>query len=197
MSEPRTWVKIPLFLSSYFPLWLIFFATLIFNEKYQLLNQFYAKSEEQNMTVIYAAILLGLIIIVSMVVVGLLAWGSKKGNNPKPITVKEREDFTGEYMLYIVTYVIPFLTDDFLEPSRIFALGILMTTIGVLYIRANLFHVNPTLNLFGYKLYKILDVDNNKLLVLSKQGGIRNNSELLANRMAQSIYVDTGKVPSD
>ncbi|SRR5579884_97028 len=195
MAEPRAWVKVPLFLSSFFPLWLIFFVTLIFNEKYQLVNQIFLEPAKRNTTVIYAAIFFGLIMIVSMTIVGLLVWQTRKGNNPKPITVKEREDFTGEYMFYIVTYVIPFLVDDFLEPSKILALTILMTTIGVLYIRANLFHVNPTLNLFGYKLYKILDEDDNKYLLLSKQSGISSDSELLANAMGINTYVDTGKQP--
>lgn len=190
MVEPRSWVKVPLFLSSYFPLWLIFFVTLILNQNYLLIDQIRAEPQERNDVVIAAAIIIGLIMLISITIAALVIWQSKRGNNPKPITVKERENFTAEYMLYVVTYVIPFLTDDFLEPSRLAALAILMTTIGVLYIRANLFHVNPTLNLFGYKLYKILDDENNHYLLLSKKGGIGRNSELRANNVSRGIYVD-------
>lgn len=186
MSDYRTWVKIPLFLSSYFPLWLIFFGSLFLDPRYGILE----KPIKENPIVIGAAIAFGTIMATSIIVVLLILYDTRKQNNTRPIVVKERHDMTGEYILYAVTYIIPFLVNDFLEYSRIFALVVMMTTVGALYIRANLFHINPVLNLFQYKLYKISDYDNNNYIILSRRGAIQKQDTLYANKMNNNIYLD-------
>lgn len=185
MSEPRTWVKIPLFLSSYFPLWLIFLGYLFLDPKYEI----FTKPIKENYFVITAVIVLLTIMIGSIVITRLLIWNVSKGNNPRPVIIKEKENLTSEYMLYVVTYVIPFLIDNFLDYSKLFALIVMMSTIGTLYIRGNMIHINPALNLFGYRLYKIKDDSDNKLLLLTKQSSI-SHDEIFVNSMNQNIYVE-------
>jgi len=188
MAEPKLWVKISLFLSSYFPLWVIFLVSLLLKD--------YPKNIEalvnKNIQVLVPAEVLISIMVISILLLWYYLRLTVKGNNPKLLFVKGKEDLTSEYMLYVVTYIIPFLVDNFLELSKTISLSILMITIGALYIRANLFHVNPTLNLFGYRLYKLSDISDNKIILLSKQSTIRNNSELKVNSLSGNIYIESG-----
>src|SRR5215469_9391357 len=136
MTEPRLWIKISLFLSSYFPLWLIFLITLLVKD--------YPKNVEalvnQNFDILLPTVTLILIIIVPMFFVWYYLRLTIKGTGSHRLFVKGKEDMTSEYMLYVVTYIIPFLADNFLELYKMISLSVLMFTIGALYIRANLFH---------------------------------------------------------
>lgn len=186
MAEPRLWIKIQLFLSSYFPLWIIFLVTLLLKDYPKSINALV----NGNIEVLLPTVILTSIIAISMGLVLIYLRLTVKGTNPPTLFVKGKEDMTSEYMLYVVTYIIPFLADNFLELSKMISLFILMFTIGALYIRANLFHVNPMLNIFGYRLYKISDENDNKLILLSKQSTIKKNSELKANSLSGNIYVE-------
>lgn len=188
MVESRTWVKIPLFLSSYFPLWLIFLGFLVIDDtKYHL----FTKPIAENQVVFWSVVGFSLLVTLPPLIVYLALWTTKKENNSFPISVKFKEDSTNEYVIYVVTYIIPFMVDNFLEPARIFALVVMMVTIGALYIRTNYFHINPILNLFGYKLYKIFDESNNKYLLLSKRGKIKNSQKINATALNLNIYVES------
>lgn len=186
MSDLRVWVKIPLFLSSYIPLWLIFMGFILIDNDYG----FWTKSMEENLLVNLATWILGAIIVGSISVVALLLWHTKKGKDARPIVIKEKEEATSDYLFYVVSYIIPFVTDNFLDYAQLYALGVMMVTIGALYIRSNLFHVNPTLNAFGYMLYKVSDFDNNKYSLLSKKDTIKKNDTISANNINQVIYLD-------
>lgn len=187
MSESRKWIKIPLFLSSYFPLWLIFLGTLFLDPRYEILT----KPPAENQLVVAAAITFAVIIAASLGILRAQLLQTEKGNNPRPIAIKDKEDITSGYILYIATYVIPFVADNFLEPYRIYMLIVMMATIGALYIRGNLFHINPTLNMFGYRLYKVQDVHDNKLLILSRRDELDDSIE--GNILSNTIFIDTKK----
>ena len=42
---------------------------------------------------------------------------------------------------------------------------VLLGSIGLIYIKTNIFHTNPSLVLLGYKLYRITGEINNKIVV--------------------------------
>lgn len=187
MSETRSWIKIPLFLSSYFPLWLIFLGVLFIDPKYQIL----VKPPAENQLVVGAAITFAIMIIASLSILRAQLLQVERGNNPRPITIKDKEDITSGYILYIATYVVPFVSDNFLEYHRIYMLVVMMATIGAMYIRGNLFHINPALNLFGYRLYKVQDTHDNKLLILSRRDEIEDSVD--GNILSNTIFIDTKK----
>lgn len=189
MSDLRIWVKVALFLSSYIPLWIIFAGFLVVDTKYG----FWTLAPKDNLLVVSAFVILLSVILGSLAIVGFLIWNTKRGKDPKPIIVKEKEEATSDYLLYVVSYMIPFVVENFLDYPRLYALTVMMITIGVLYIRANLFHVNPTLNAFGYMLYKVSDFDNNKYSLLSKKTSIKKNDSIDVNSINQVIYLDVGK----
>lgn len=59
-----------------------------------------------------------------------------------------------ESMSYIVSYIIPFLAVAFSEWQQAAALAVFFAILGFLYVNSDMIHINPTLNLFGYRLYE-------------------------------------------
>ena len=62
---------------------------------------------------------------------------------------------------YIFTYVIPFISIDLGKQETIIANFILFFTIWILYIRLNLFYLNPILAAIGYIPYEV----DNKIII--------------------------------
>ena len=185
MAITRSWVKISLFLSSFFPLWPIFLGLLVINPVYE----FFTKPYTENLLVVISVSIFFTIFCTSIIVTILLLKVVKSAKRPLKTTIKQRENLTGEYVLYVVTYIIPFLLDDFLEPHKIFGLAVLLTTVGILYIRANLFHINPLFTMVGYRLYYITNETEKRIHILSKRV-LYEKDELSINEIEQGFYVD-------
>lgn len=66
-----------------------------------------------------------------------------------------------EHLTFLATYIIPFFGFSFSEPGRLLAYGVLLIVIGVIFVRTDKYYANPTLALFGYKLYKVNMSDSN------------------------------------
>ena len=185
MTITRSWVKSSLFLSSYFPLWLIFLGLIIINPNYEI----FTKPYSENLLAVTSASVFFVILIISIVVTSILLKVVKNTERPIKTIIKNRENLTGEYVLYVVTYIIPFLVNDFLAPERLFGLSVLLITIGILYVRANLLHINPLFTMLGYRLYYITNDDDKKIHVLSKQV-LYEHDELNINEIEHGFYVD-------
>lgn len=124
-----------LFISSYFPLALIFFFLFI---------------QRQPWVAIFVLIvgLGGLIGMMSYLrVTNLIA--------PMQVKIVALQRRDAEAMSYIVSYVIPFLAAPFSGWEQGVALTIFFIVLGVLYVNSNMIHINPMLNLCGYHLYEI------------------------------------------
>lgn len=77
-----------------------------------------------------------------------------------------------EHLTFLATYIIPFFGFSFNEPGRLLAYAVLLIIIGVIFVRTDKYYANPTLALFGYKLYKVnmSDADNHfeSVIVITK-----------------------------
>lgn len=194
MATPKKWVKVTLFLSSYFPLWIIFLVTLVYNYQNDLF--FVADVKDpfneyivRNSVILSAAVSLLLIAFFPLGVLRRLITETLSDDNTDDIKIRSKEELTSEYMLYIVTYVFPFLTGDFFNPTTGIPLIGLMITLALIYIRANLFHVNPTLMFLGYRLFKVSD-DHNTYYLLSKRDFVYNNMTIKAHSLSGIIYIE-------
>lgn len=195
MVRATKWVKVNLFLSSYFPLWIILLViqvgsswNTLFTEK--IFTDYSGYLADNAFTIP----IVGILAVVSFWPL-LIAHGYVKETvsktNPENITIKNKEDMTSEYLLYIITYVFPFMTANSFSELTGIALGGALIIIGVLYIRANLFHVNPTLMLlYNYRLYKITDTKDNTYHLLSKEEVMLNGKKLRANSLNGIFYVE-------
>lgn len=163
----RNYIKILLFLSSYAPLFLIC-----------------AISQKNNRTLwhgdvwgfgILSVVLLALVAV--GVVAALLIVGHSRKMAATSLHALEISKSSQDTLAYLVTYLVPFVTFSFDAKSALLADFMLLLFIGVLYLQSNMLYLNPTLALFGYRLYRVKTVNSvaEKTLIaraLPKKGGI-------------------------
>jgi len=169
----RTWVKILLFLNSYTPLWLILFVKISIQNKfvsYQIIVG----------TVLIGTIALSLPILIKF---------SKKLRNIRILTIKEKNDISHAYLEYIITYIIPFIQQEYTSLEDAVPVLILMLVIMYIYIRSNLIYINPMLNLMGYNLFKFQDEHGNTYILLTKEKDILRNVKIKVVEFSENIVI--------
>lgn len=156
----------------------------------------YLQSNIYNLVII--AILMCLIVYPILRVRRYIENTLSSNKSPEDVRVESKEDLTGEYMLYVITYIFPFMTAAAFTVLGIIALVGALTIIGLLYIRANLFHVNPALLLiYNYRLYKIVDDKRNVRHLLSKNESLLNGARVYLLSLNDVLYVEKSYQPKD
>lgn len=70
---------------------------------------------------------------------------------------------------YLVTYVVPFLSFSFGTVNEQISMLVFFFLIGILYIKANLIYINPTLMLFGYNIFEVtFSNERTRILISTK-----------------------------
>ena len=73
--------------------------------------------------------------------------------NP-PYTIESVKNENYEYLTFLTTYIIPLACVDLKNVRYFLVLIVLLSFIGMIFIRMDLYFGNPTLALMGYKLYR-------------------------------------------
>ena len=180
MSEPRIWVKTSLFMSSYIPLWGLFLLNMLGATKFHPFARL--------LTTVEFCTFICLLVFPFFILLIFLRL-AENGNNSTTITVKRRTDSSSEYLEYIVIYIVPLVVQNYMDKINMLSLLIMMLIMGFVYVRANLFHINPVLNMLGYKMYKIEDDADNEFTLLSKNK-ILMNSKLKVNELGDTIRIE-------
>lgn len=89
----------------------------------------------------------------------------------RPASIKSADS---EVVGFMVAYLLPLVTAG--RPQLVILVGALCV-VGVLVWGASAYHINPLLNLLGYKIYEVTDTDGATYLLLCKRG-IRKAKEL-------------------
>src|SRR5947209_3866421 len=132
---PSVFTRILLYLSSYFPLTVIFFVLLLV----------------KNRTVAIVVLSLGLVGLIGIA----LYLRTARQLSPTSVKVASLQRRDAEAMSYIVSYIIPFLAIPFQTVAEAVSLGVFFFVLGIIYVNSNMIHINPMLNLSGYRLYEI------------------------------------------
>jgi hypothetical protein len=133
---PTIFVRCMLFISSYFPLTLIFWILFIAQQP------------------VWAWSILGVGLIGLF---GMLIYFFKIVPEMAPIQEKVtgRQVKDGDVMGYIASYIIPFVTFPLNGWQQIATLVVFVAVLGIVYINSDMIRINPMLNLMGYHLYEI------------------------------------------
>lgn len=91
---------------------------------------------------------------------------------------------------YVATYLIPFAAMPGSEGRAKFAVMIFLAVVGVLYIRAFLFYVNPLLSLAGFRLFEIETETGRTLLVITRRMFIPANAELTVRTLSDYVFIE-------
>jgi len=158
-----------LFLSSYFPLALIFFSLFV------------AKHRWLAVAILFIGTcgLLGMYLYLRYA--GRLA--------PIQIKVAAVQRLDPEAMSYIVSYVIPFLAVPFGGWEQGVALSIFFLVLGVLYVNSNMIHINPMLNLTGYHLYEVT-LENGGVHSLIAHRRVLRGATLYVVKLGEDILLE-------
>lgn len=77
------------------------------------------------------------------------------GTTQLPVEAKKVKNINSEYLAFLTTYIIPLVLVDFSSKRQVVILVLILLVIGVIYIKTNMFHSNPTLALLGYRIYEV------------------------------------------
>lgn len=109
--------------------------------------------------------------------------------NPRPKKCIITQSMNSEYVLFVVSYLIPFYNINFTMVD-IIPTVIMLVIIGILYIRTPLFAVNPILNLLGYNLYNAKKFeDNQEILLISKQKLVLDCYNIKLIKLNEDIFI--------
>ncbi len=168
----RVWVRVLLFLSSYFPLALIFFLLYL----------------RKDFVFACTALALGVLGLIGLV---LYLW---RASRLGPVSVKivsvQRRDT--EAMSYIVTYVIPFLALPAEAQDKGLALVIFFITVALIYVNSQMIHINPMLNCAGYHLSEIT-TENGADYYLLHRRRVRRGTTIKAVSLTDDIFFERAK----
>lgn len=166
----RPWIKICLFLVSYFPLFVIM-AVLHYDHN----------------IILYS--IMGVSIIgftglgITFYVLNRVSGEYKEATKIEPAS---KINFQ-----YFLAYIIPFITIDIDSTRQLVAYSILFIFIGILYVKTELIYVNPTLVMFGYKLLKIHS--NNESIMLITKNDLDHALENPVVTIGSDLYYERRK----
>ena len=165
----KNYIKWLLFLSSYVPLYLIL---LLF-------------AWDSNRLIFYFLIGLTASTIIALLIV-LTALNSFEKTFVK---LKKVGPKNSEFISYIFTYILPFLSSNFSDVKYIIAMAGIFLLIGFMYVRSNLIYTNPLLNLLGYDLYEIEDHKENIMVLITKASYLKKETNVKVINIGKNVYL--------
>ena len=82
--------------------------------------------------------------------------------------IQQIENSNYEFLTFISTYIIPMICINFDKTRYKLVFFIILTIIGVIFVKMNLYLANPILALMGYKLYTINTENREEISIISK-----------------------------
>ena len=164
-----------MFISSYFPLYIIIII-LYFSKLCKGLM-------EKNIILKIFTILLVILILVSVVSIILL----KKGQGTREKVISNLENPDDTVLSYIMTYIIPLVTNGDNSNEVYIVNVILFVLIGYIYLRLNLIYLNPLWAIFGYLIYR--DINRGIVITNISREELRHMEKLKGYYISNDIFV--------
>lgn len=108
---------------------------------------------------------------------------------PIHATIADVSRRDADTIAYVVTYLIPFLGVDTDSWRGRIAVGIFLAVIAVLYIRSELFYVNPVLTAAGFNLYEA-EVADRRVIIITRRSFLRGTTQLSLRRLGSDIFLE-------
>lgn len=113
-----------------------------------------------------------------------------RGAASQVIVVTEFEDINYESVTFLATYIVPLACIDLDKTRSEFMLITILTLIGWIYIKTNLFYTNPTLAIWGYHIYRLKHGGSADITIIVR-GKIAVNDSLRLRKIDEKIYLAT------
>lgn len=96
-----------------------------------------------------------------------------------------------DILTFMASFVLPIAAAFFaVDAAKWAATGVLLLLLMVVYIRGQMFHLNPVLAAFGYRSFEVENADGVVVGVLSRRRSLPPGGTLLAVRFSDELYVD-------
>ena len=105
-----------------------------------------------------------------------------------PLKVTKVSNRNADCMAFLITYIIPLVFFDFTSKRQVTILVLLLITIGIMYVKTDMFISNPTLVLVGYKIYEIQTDDDNIHGTMISQNEIHDGESIRYIRLGSQAY---------
>ena len=111
------------------------------------------------------------IFFIFLITLSLLSYAIFKNNN----NYGDQREFSFEditpagldHLSFLSTYIIPLIAFNINDPRSFLIVAVLLLIIGAIYIKSDLYYLNPILLLFGYKIYKAKTETRSVILIFS------------------------------
>ena len=143
--------KIILFISAFVPMFVVFLVTLIL----EIVNN------NLRFNITNTVVFITLICLILIGTIGLTFLIKNKKEKTTHIKIISKKNITDQHFLnYFSLFVVLALTFDLSKICYIVSLMVILIFIAVVYIKNNIFYVNPLLNILGYSFYDIVCVED-------------------------------------
>ncbi|MEJ5049460.1 anti-phage protein KwaA [Chryseobacterium culicis] len=78
-----------------------------------------------------------------------------KGTPELSFKISEIENIDYEHLTFLTTYIIPLVCFQFENIRYVIVFLFILSVIGIIYIRTDLFYANPTLAILQFRIYKV------------------------------------------
>lgn len=160
-----------LFLSSYAPLFGVF----------ALLDSFGRGVPTQ---ICVGVVVLGL-------VMPLLVLAPLRRLSPQLLHVESTQARDGDVLAYVATYLVPFAAVSAHSGRERTALAIFVLIVALLYVRAEVFYVNPLLAAVGYRLFQVVTPEGASVVLITRRRFVPAASVTSARRLSGYVYWET------
>ena len=166
---PSLFVRCLLFISSYFPLAVIFCILLW-------------------QTHLLLAIIILLVGISGLIILFLyfLLIAPRRAKSHEMITELDRHD--GDVLSYVASYLVPFVSLD-LTGAQLWAVIVFLAVLLIIYVNSNMIYINPMLNILGYHLYEIKIAKNETSFYLLTRQRVGLRSVVHVARIGDTTFL--------
>lgn len=115
-------------------------------------------------------LLIGETILLLILIASFTIWmfNNKKRTTQKIIAISVNNRSAEYYLAYCSVFLLSLLNFSLLDIVDVITLALLMTALGIVYVKNGLFFMNPTINIFQSFIYEIEIESGEKKLVISK-----------------------------
>jgi len=112
------------------------------------------------------------------------------GLTPQLVHVTTAQVRDGDALAYVATYLVPFAAIAATTDRQRAALALFFLILAVLYVRNELFYVNPVLAIAGYRLFQVVSPSGASLVLLGKRRFLSANTTVSARRLSDYVYLE-------
>jgi hypothetical protein len=122
-----------------------------------------------------------------------LVWRSVRAGQVEELRVEGVRRRDADAIGYVATYLVPSAVSNLDHWRESLAVVLFVALLGILFVRSNLFYVNPVLAILGYRTYDATVTTGDgvvrEYVVLSKTAGLRPGV-LRVNRMSTEVWIE-------